>query len=111
HLIQYLQELGHDRCELVFGWHWGLEYPPGRPWETLDVALADLEAEVRRPEDAGLGALGGDDVTIRVPGLACEFLFCHHSDIHLKFAHPSDVADAFAARWSRAGLGVAVREL
>lgn len=29
--IQYFMQLGHTECELIFGWHWGLNYPAGKP--------------------------------------------------------------------------------
>jgi hypothetical protein len=104
HLIQYLRDRGHEHCELVFGWHWGMEYPKGTPWATMHIPLAELETEVQKPEDAGLGEFGGDDVTIRVPPLDCEFLFCHHEGIHLTFSQPGQVAEDFRARWTSAGL-------
>jgi hypothetical protein len=39
---QYLRDLGHERCRVVFGWHWGMAYPPGAPWDAMDIALSDL---------------------------------------------------------------------
>jgi hypothetical protein len=110
HLVQYLLDRGHEQCELEFGWHWGMEYPPEAPWGTLHVPLTAVDAEVQKPEDEGIGEFGRDDVTIRVPPLDCEFLFCHHSGIHLTFAQPSQVVEAFQARWLSAGLAVEERD-
>ena len=110
HFAKYLRGLGYERCEVVFGWAWGMEYPPGDPWKAFDIPLAELESEVHKPEDAGYGELGGDDVTFRVPPLACEFLFCHHGGIHVSFGEPSPVTEAIR-RWSAAGFEVTEREI
>ena len=98
--IRYLLDLGHKDCQLLFGWAWGMDYPVGTPWTAIPVAISDLVTEIRKPEDAGLGEFGRDDVTISVPPLEWEFCFCHHSGIHLTFTPPSQVADDFSARWS-----------
>jgi hypothetical protein len=110
HLTQYLRDQGYERCQLAFGWHWGMDYPPEAPWASMPVALSAVEAEVRKPEDAGLGEFGGDDVIIRVPQLDCEVQFCHHSGIHLTFSPSSPVAEMLSARWSAAGWSVAERD-
>ena len=103
YMIQYFRELGHEQYEVVFGWHWGMDYPPEAPWKTLHFPLAELEAEIQKPEDVGLGEFGGDDVTIRFPPLDAEFCFCHHKRMHLKFSPPSQVAEDFLKRWTLAG--------
>ena len=99
HLIEYLRDLGHERCQVVFGWHWGMNYPPEAPWKAIDVPLSDLVTEVQKPEDAGYGEFGGDDVIITVPmhrprefGQACS-----GHPIRLKFTPPSQVAADFSA--------------
>jgi hypothetical protein len=104
HLVQYLRELGHERCQLVFGWHWGMDYPPGAPWHPMDIALSELVTEIQKPEHAGLGEFGSDDVIISVS--QHEWEFCHHHGIHLKFTPSSQVAQNFCARWAAAGLTV-----
>jgi hypothetical protein len=109
-LIRYLRDLGHEECQVVFGWHWGMDYPAGAPWKAMCVAFSDLVTEIQKPEDAGLGELGRDDVTICIPPLEWEFCFCHHLGIHLTFTPPSKVAEDFSARWSTAGLGVVERD-
>jgi hypothetical protein len=109
-LIRYLRDLGHEECQVVFGWHWGMDYPAGAPWRAMCVAISDLVAEIQKPEDVGLGGFGCDDVTISIPPLEWEFCFCHHSGIHLTFTPPSQVAEDFSARWSAAGLGVMERD-
>lgn len=103
HLIDYLQELGMQETELMFGWHWGMDYPPGAPWVNRLMPVDRLESEIRIPEEAGLGKLGGDDITIRIPSLDCEFLFCHHAGIHLTVADAGALTDHFIDRWSSAG--------
>jgi hypothetical protein len=108
YLIGYLGERGHERCEVVFGWHWGMDYPPEKPWGTIPLSLSDLEAEVGKLEEAGLGTFGLDDVTIGIPPLQCEFLFCHHHGVHLTASGPAGIADDFHARWTSAGLNPGV---
>lgn len=109
-IMQYFGDLGHQRCKIVFGWPWGMDYPPGAPWKEMQIYLADLETEIEKPVAAGLGKFGDDDVTIQIPPLDCEFLFCHHKGLHLEFAEPSLIADHFYAHWSLAGLAVAERD-
>ncbi len=110
HVVRYFQDLGHKQCELAFGWRWGMDYPPPAPWETMRVLLADVETEVRKPEDAGLVEFEHDDVTVRVPPVDCEFMFCHHQGIHLTFSLPGQVAKDFLARWTSAGLAPVERD-
>lgn len=110
HVVHYFRGMGYDWCELEFGWHWGMDYPAEEPWATLHVALAEVESEVRKPEAAELGELGHDDVTIRVPPVDCEFLFCHHWGIHLTSSRPSQVTEDFLSRWTLAGLAPEERE-
>jgi hypothetical protein len=45
-VVEDARRRGHDRCELVFGWHWGMVYPPGEPWKTFIVPLEEVEAEI-----------------------------------------------------------------
>ena len=84
--------------------------PRKRRVKRLHFPLTELEAEVRKPEDAGLGEFGRDDVTIQFPPLDEEFCFYHHEGIHLKFSPPSQVADDFLARWTSASLSPWDRE-
>jgi hypothetical protein len=109
HVVQYFRDLGHGHCELMFGWHWGMDYPPAAPWETMRVLLAEVETEVRKPEDAGLGEIGRDDVTIRIPSVDGEFTFCHHYGIHLTYSQSGQVMKDFLARWTSSGLAPVVR--
>jgi hypothetical protein len=110
-MIEYFLELGQTQCELVFGWHWGLNYPPGDPWGTNLCPLSDVEAEVQKPELAGLGKLGHDDVQILFPEIHLDFQFCHHCGIHLTFATEDQVSRDFCKRWSDAGLDPIEREV
>jgi hypothetical protein len=109
-LIRYLIDLGQEDCQVAFGWRWGMDYPADAPWSPMSVALSDLETEIQKPEDAGLGEFGGDDVTISIALLEWEICFCHHCGIHLTFTPPSQVAEDFSARWTAAGLGVEARD-
>ncbi len=111
HVVGYLRSLGHEQCELRFGWHWAIDYYPTPNWGKEQISLADVEAKVRQVENAGLGWLGGDDVTLNVPGVHCEFYFCHHWGIHLKFSEPDPAAADFLKRWCTAGLSPKEREV
>lgn len=104
HLILYLQGLGHEQCEVLFGWHWGINYYPTARWVAECFPLSELESKVHDVETAGLGRLGGDDLIIKLLGLDCEFCFCHHSGIHLKCAASDSVATYFLERWQADGL-------
>ena len=110
HAVQYFQDLGHEQCELVFGWHWGMYYPPSAPWKTLEVLLANVEEEIQKPEICGLDEFGRDDLTIRVPSMDAEFLFCHHRGIHLSFSRPGNIVEDYLARWKSAGLTPVARD-
>lgn len=110
HVVHLLRGWGLDSCELIFGWHWGMEYPPGTPWATMLVPLGEVEAEVRKPEDAGFGTFGRDDVTIQIPSMDCVIEFCHHLGIHVTVPAPMRVAPQFLDRWTTEGLSPLVRE-
>jgi len=103
-VLQYLERLGHTDSQVVFGWPWGLVYPPDNPWGKITIPLAKVEAEVEKLESALLGRLGGDDVFIRIPPADWEFEFCHHSGIHLRFETPGRIPSDFLKRWTEHGL-------
>ncbi len=90
--------LGHQHCELVFGWL-GKTIPRRCPgydeWP--------CEAEITKPEEAGLGEFGGDDVFLQVPSIDGEFCFCHHQGIHLTYNEPGAIVSHFLERWTMAG--------
>lgn len=110
HVVAYFCDLGYETCELVFGWHWGMDYPPAAPWEAIHVRLAEVEVEVRKPEIAGLGEFGRDDVTVRFTPMGVEFCFCHHGGIHLTYSQPGPFAVDFLARWALAELAPVERD-
>ncbi|MDB5345302.1 MAG: hypothetical protein JWP89_3679 [Schlesneria sp.] len=110
-MIQYFLKLGQTECDLVFGWHWGVNYPPGRPWGINLTSLSDVEAAIGQPELAGLGKLGHDDVQILYPLLHLDFQFCHHCGIHLTFVTEDQVSRDFFKQWSDAELGPIEREV
>lgn len=110
-MIEYFLKLGQTQCELVFGWHWGLNYPPGNPWGTNLYPLSDVEIQIQKPELAGLGKLGDDDVQILFPALHLDFEFCHHCGIHLIYEKEDQVSRDFYQRWLDAELGPIKREI
>jgi hypothetical protein len=103
-LVRYFRDLGHERCDVLFGWRWGMDYYPNAPWEKVSIPLAELESEIRKVEDAGLGRLGGDDLFVTIPRLDGEFCFCHHEGIHLVFSEAGQTTADFLDRWCSAGL-------
>ena len=111
HLVHYLRARGHEQCEVLFGWHWGMDYYPTSRWFAEVFTLAELESKVREVERAGLGRFGGDDLRLKVPGAVWEFCFCHHSGVHLKFTRPCKIAEDFLARWHAGGLSPIEREV
>src|SRR5262249_36022594 len=88
HFVDYFLEQGHTGCAVLFGWHWGMDYYPTSHWDWLDIALDELQSEVQKVQDTDIGRIGGDDLHIRIPAVACEFCFCHHSGIHISFEEP-----------------------
>ena len=100
---QYFQHLGHEYCEVLFGFAWGSEYYPTSEWNRVRIPLASLEDEVQRVEVAGLGELGSDDLFVSVPPLDVEFRFDNDSALHISFAEPGEVAEFFYQRWKSSG--------
>ena len=105
HVVQFFRGLEREPCDVFFGWSWRAERDKPEPMmKSVKVQLLDLEAEVRRAEDAGLGQFGSDDVWISFEGPALKFQFCHHGGIHLFHSEQNGITEHFRARWQDAGL-------
>ena len=106
HVAGFFRRLGHERCDVLFGWAWRDERDRSDlAWKAVNIPLSDLDAAVRREEDAGLGEFGRDDVWISFEGLALDLQFCHHGGFHLHFSEPDAITRHFLDRWRAEGLG------
>lgn len=101
HFIEFFSAKGVATCQVMFGFAWGNEYYPGNEWTEENIALANLTKKVEEVEASGLGALGRDDLFVKVPGM--EFQFCHESDVHLFFAEDHPDIETFFQRWKKLG--------
>jgi len=100
HVVAYFHELGYERCAMFFGWAWQkMADKPGLGMKSLDIPLLELDAEIRRAEDAGLGNFTEDDVSVEFKGLTLKFQFCHHGGIHLFYSEPNAITRHFHDRW------------
>jgi hypothetical protein len=108
---KHLQQLGEDRCFVIFGFAWGSEYYDGGLWKEVEIPIIKLAEEVGRVQQAGLGSLGSDDLFIRVPQLEIEFHFCNDSDIHLSYEQPSELSEFFYENWKSKGFSPFRRSL
>lgn len=105
HIVEFFRGLGCERCDVFFGWAWSTERDKADlAMKTVNTPLLDLDAEVRRAEDDGLGNFGGDDVWVSFEGRAPKFQFCHHEGIHLFYSEPDEVTGHFRDRWRAEGL-------
>ena len=101
-IVRYFGERGVSSCRVEFGWAWGNKYYPGNRWEDEETGLSHLRQKVNDVEATGIGAIGNDDLFIRIGVL--EFQLCHECDVHVYFDEPdnSDI-EAFFARWQKLG--------
>ncbi len=99
--IRYLQELGHSRASVLFGWSWGNEYYPTGEWQSEKIELEKLSTKVQEVEDSGIGRFGDNDLFVEVEGLL--FTFCHESDVHMEYEVGSEITEILLKRWSKLG--------
>ncbi len=104
HVVEFFHELGHERCAMFFGWAWTGPDKTRLAMKTRDIPLLDLDAEIRRAEDAGLGHFAQDDVWVEFKGFTLKFQFCHHGGIHLFYSEPNELTRHFHDRWQAEGL-------
>jgi hypothetical protein len=101
-MVQYLTGKGVKTCEVLFGYAWGVDYYPGNEWLEEEIQLNKLAEKIREVEASGIGALGEDDLFIKMLGL--EFQFCHESDVHIYFNEPNNNdIEFYYSRWKKLG--------
>jgi hypothetical protein len=105
HVVEFFRRLGYERCDLFFGWAWSTDRDNSDlAMESMSIPLIEVNAQVRRAEDAGLGNFGRDDVWISFEGQASKVQFCHHEGIHLHYTEPDEITRHFLDRWRAEGL-------
>ena len=68
--------------ELLFGYAWGNEY---KNWAPFRVEIDSIINEIKIAENFGVGEFGRDDIYFTLSIFNTEILFCHESDIHLRY--------------------------
>lgn len=101
HLIEFFSIKSVTTCQVLFGFAWGNEDYSGDAWNEENIPLIDLPQKIEEVEFSGLGALGQDDLFVKVPGM--EFHFCHEADIHICFVEQHPDIETFFQRWSTLG--------
>lgn len=101
HFAKFFSAKGVSTCQVLFGFAWGNEYYPGNEWTEENIALASLVKKIEEVEGSGMGALGRDDLFVKVPGM--EFQFCHESDVHIFFGEDHPDVESFFQRWKKLG--------
>ena len=96
-----MQEIGHAKASVLFGWAWGNEYYSTDEWQSEKIELEKLSGKVRGVEDSGIGRFGADDLFVEIKGH--EFTFCLESDVHLEYEVGSEITEALWQRWSKLG--------
>jgi hypothetical protein len=101
-IVRYFSERSVNSCRVLFGFAWGNAYYPGATWEDEEVQFSDLRRKVGEVETSGIGALGSDDLFVKVEDV--EIQFCHDSDLHIHFDQQGNAhAEAFFSRWQALG--------
>src|SRR5262245_26768590 len=105
YVVEFFRGLGHVPCDLLFGFAWRIEADkPDLSWKSIRIPLLDLDKEIRRAEDAGLGSFARDDLWVSFEGRALKVQFCHHSGVHLSYPEPDHITEQFCTRWQAEGL-------
>ena len=100
-MVEYFTKKGIEKCSVLFGYAWGIEYYPGKEWLEEDIELKKLIQKVKDVEVSGIGSIGKDDLFVKIAGL--EFRFCNDSDVHIYFSKHSDDTEYFYSRWKQLG--------
>lgn len=99
--VTHFQSIGHETCDVMFGWAWGIDYYPNDDWVYETVFLSDLVSKIEGLEQNGLGELGYNDLFINIIDTC--FHFCNDSDIHLKYSQSNQAVEFFYDRWQQLG--------
>ncbi len=100
-MVEYFSNKGIDKCSVLFGFAWGNDYYPGNEWYDEEIELKDLIQKVKNVEASGIGAIGRDDLFIKISGV--EFRFCNDSDVHIYFSEHNDDIEFYYTRWKQLG--------
>lgn len=100
-MVEYYSNRGIDKCNVLFGSAWGNDYYPGNEWFDEEIELENLIQKVEDVEVSGIGAIGRDDLFIKISGL--EFRFCNDSDVHIYFSKHNDDIEFYYSRWKQLG--------
>jgi hypothetical protein len=100
-MVEYFSNKGIEKCSILFGFAWGMEYYPGNEWNDEEIPISELIDKVHEVEASGIGAVGKDDLFVKVQGL--EFRFCNDSDLHIYFSSPNDDIEFYYSRWKQLG--------
>ena len=100
-MVEYFSNKVIDKCSVLFGFAWGNNYYPGNEWFDEEIELRNLIQKVNDVEASGIGAIGRDDLFIKISGL--EFRFCNDSDVHIYFSKHNDDIEFYYARWKQLG--------
>lgn len=100
-MVEYFSKKGIEKCTILFGYAWGIEYYPGNDWPDEEIELKNIISKVSEIESSGIGGLGKDDFFVKLSGL--EFRFCNDSDVHIYFSEPSDDIEFYYSRWKELG--------
>jgi len=101
YFVEFFSAKDIASCAVLFGSAWGNKYYPTKDWLEEDVPLSSLLAKVEEVEVSDFGALGSNDLFLKLSGL--EFLFCNDSDIHIFFSEPNHDIEHFFQRWKQLG--------
>jgi len=99
--LTHLRESGFADCKVLFGYAWGLEYYRDDQWVSESLPLGSVLAKVAEVEGRGIGRVGADDLYLEFPSFS--FLFCHDSDVHLRFTEDAPLVEFYFSRWEQLG--------
>jgi hypothetical protein len=100
-MVEYFSNKGVEKCSVPFGFAWGVEYYPGNEWNDEEISISELIDKVHEVETSGIGAIGKDDLFVKVQGL--EFRFCNDSGVHIYFSGTNNDVEFYYSRWKQLG--------
>ena len=81
---------------MLFGWAWGNEY---RDWTTFVIQIDSIVKEITIAENLGVGRFGHDDLFLTSSVFSTEILFCHETDIHLRYIDENALVNDILKLW------------
>ena len=95
-IIAMLRNNGIQEVEILFGFAWGNEY---NNWNSMPIRTDSILSEIVKAESMGVGELGRDDFYITCTNLQTEILFCHETDVHLRYTHLNQPVEDILNLW------------